>query len=100
MVPVLQCLNTLRVQFNSNVGGDNFQNHLRKRWDMSEVGSLKGIDHSERYVLSCGQHSAENGGEWQRDSVDARFQHSLHGPSGMLTVFSVDGELKLCVHDI
>ncbi|KAG7956584.1 hypothetical protein I3843_11G131300 [Carya illinoinensis] len=81
MVPVLQCLNTLRVQFNSNVGGDNFQNHLRKRWDMSEVGSLKGIDHSERYVLSCGQHSAENGGEWQRDSVDARFQHSLHGPS-------------------
>jgi hypothetical protein len=73
MVPVLQCLNNLRVHFNSNVGGENFQNHLRKRWDL-----LQGD------ASSHGQHSAENGGEWQRDSVDAKFEHPLHGPSGML----------------
>lgn len=83
MVPVLQCLNNLRVHFNSDVGGENFQNHLRKRWDLPEVGSLEGNDLSQGDVSSHGQHSAENG-ELQRDSVDAKFQHPLHGPSGML----------------
>lgn len=81
MVPVLQCLNNLRVHFNSNVGGENFQNHLRKRWDLSEVGSLEGNDLSQGDVSSRGQHSAENGGDWRRDSVDAKSQHPLHGIS-------------------
>lgn len=84
MVPVLQCLNNLRVHFNSNVGGENFQNHLRKRWDLSEVGSLEGNDLSQGDVSSRGQHLAENGGDWRRDSVDAKSQHPLHGISGML----------------
>lgn len=80
IVPVLQCLNTLRVHFSSNVGGENFQNHLRRRWDLSDLGSLEGIDHSQGDV-SRRQHLVANGGDWQRDSVDAKFQHALRGTS-------------------
>ncbi|XP_075641813.1 kinesin-like protein KIN-14J isoform X2 [Castanea sativa] len=79
MVPVLQCLNNLRVHFNSNAGGENVQNHLRRRWDLSEVGSLEGIG-SQGDVIH-GQHLVKNGGDWQRDSVDAKFQHSFPGTS-------------------
>ncbi|KAG6634066.1 kinesin-like protein KIN-14J isoform X1 [Carya illinoinensis] len=81
MVPVLQCLNTLRVHLNSNVGTENFQNQLRKRWDRLEVGFSKEIDHSEGNLLSSGQHPAENGGGWHRGSVDAKFQCALHDSS-------------------
>ncbi|KAL4603838.1 hypothetical protein ACB092_10G152500 [Castanea dentata] len=79
MVPVLQCLNNLRVHFNSNAGGENVQNHLRRRWDLSEVGSLEGI--GSQGDVSHGQHLVKNGGDWQRDSVDAKFQHSFPGTS-------------------
>jgi hypothetical protein len=97
-VPVLQCLNTLRVHFSSNVGGENFQNHLRRRWDLSDLGSLEGIDHSQGDV-SRRQHLVANGGDWQRDSVDAKFQHALRGTSGMLNAIFINREQKLCVHD-
>lgn len=96
MVPVLQCLNTLRVHLNSNVGTENFKNQLRKRWDPLGVGFSKEIDHSERYVLTSGQHPAENG-EWHRGSVDAKSQCALHDPSGMLIIISIEGN-KIYVH--
>ncbi|XP_030946459.1 kinesin-like protein KIN-14J isoform X1 [Quercus lobata] len=79
MVPVLQCLNNLRVHFNSNAGVENVQNHLRRRWDLSEVGSLEGI--GSQGDVSHGQHLVKNGGDWQRDSVEAKFQHSFPGTS-------------------
>jgi len=79
MVPVLQCLNNLRVHFNSNAGGENMQNHLRRRWDLSEVGSLEGI--GSQGDVSHGQHLVKNGADWQRDSVEAKFQHSFPGTS-------------------
>lgn len=97
MVPVLQCLNTLRVHLNSNVGTENFQNQLRKRWDRLEVGFSKEIDHSEGNLLSSGQHPAENGGGWHRGSVDAKFQCALHDSSGMLINISIEREQNIYV---
>ncbi|KAK7815582.1 kinesin-like protein kin-14j [Quercus suber] len=88
MVPVLQCLNNLRVHFNSNAGVENVQNHLRRRWDLSEVGSLEGI--GSQGDVSHGQHLIKNGGDWQGDSVEAKFQHSFPGASGMLIAILID----------
>lgn len=81
MMPVLQCLNNLRLHFNSKAVGEEFRNHLRKKWDLSEAGSLEGNDLSEGDVSSSGQYSSENGGKWQRDSANANYQHALHGSS-------------------
>ena len=94
MVPVLQCLNNLRVHFNSNAGGENMQNHLRRRWDLSEVGSLEGV--GSQGDVSHGQHLVKNGGDWQRDSVEAKFQHSFPGTSGMLIAILID---RVCMDD-
>lgn len=80
MMPVLQCLSNLRVHFNSDVGVENIQNHSRKKWDLSDVGSLEGIDRSQGDVSTCGQHSVEKGGEWRRNSVDAKSEHTLSSP--------------------
>ena len=70
------------------------QNHLRRRWDLSEVGSLEGI--GSQGDVSHGQHLVKNGADWQRDSVEAKFQHSFPGTSGMLIATLID---RVCMDD-
>ncbi|KAL5551636.1 hypothetical protein UlMin_001812, partial [Ulmus minor] len=53
MVPILQCLNTLRAAFDYGAGEENNENHTRKRWDFSEVESLEGIACSQGEVSTA-----------------------------------------------
>ncbi|XP_060674415.1 kinesin-like protein KIN-14J [Ziziphus jujuba] len=55
MVPVFHCLSTLKASFDYAAGGENNENHTRKRWDFSETGSLEDIDFSQGDVSTCGQ---------------------------------------------
>lgn len=55
MVPVFHCLSTLKASFEYGVGGENNENHPRKRWDFSESGSLDDVDCSQGDVLTFGQ---------------------------------------------
>ena len=44
MVPVLQCLETLKTQFAFNAVRENIQSYSRKRWDQSDLTSLEETD--------------------------------------------------------
>ncbi|XP_024031809.1 kinesin-like protein KIN-14J [Morus notabilis] len=61
LAPVLQCLSTLRAAFDYGSEEENDETHSRKKWDLSEVESLKGMDSS----------GVQNGGGMQRSLTDS-----------------------------
>ncbi|KAF8413172.1 hypothetical protein HHK36_001148 [Tetracentron sinense] len=83
METVLECLWSLKAQFNSNFGGNDINfassiakcgNHSRKRWKISEVECLEGIDGSQGDLSSRGQNSGE---ERRKSLSDSKFQRVL-----------------------
>ncbi|KAF8369926.1 hypothetical protein HHK36_032045 [Tetracentron sinense] len=88
MTKVLDCLLTLRSQFNSNVRGDhihiptiaNSGNHSKKKWKLSEVERLEGTNGSLRDVSSRGHHSTVSEEEKRKSLSDSKFQRVLRSP--------------------
>ncbi|KAH9775515.1 kinesin-like protein KIN-14J [Citrus sinensis] len=63
MAPVLQCLRSLRASFSFCDEEDTIQDHSRKRWNVSRLDKFPATEREER----------------QCNSLDRKFQHSLHG---------------------
>ncbi|XP_062074325.1 kinesin-like protein KIN-14J isoform X2 [Humulus lupulus] len=57
LVPVLQCLGTLRAAFDYGAGEDKNGFHTRKRWDLSEVESINGFDGLQEDLSTYGQYA-------------------------------------------
>ena len=74
MGPVLQCISTLRAAFDYGSEEENNETHSRKKWDLSEVESLNGIDCSQGEL-----HSIPNG-----DGMQSSFADSCPVLSGIL----------------
>ncbi|XP_027921755.1 kinesin-like protein KIN-14J [Vigna unguiculata] len=70
MVPVLQCLETLKTHFSYNAARENIQSYSRKRWDQSNLMSSEESD-------SC-----------LKDA--SKFQHAFDGSLGSDGIASVD----------
>ncbi|KAH9719567.1 kinesin-like protein KIN-14J [Citrus sinensis] len=62
MAPVLQCLRSLRASFSFCDEEDTIQDHYRKRWNVSRLDKFPATEQEER----------------QCNSLDRKFQHSLH----------------------
>lgn len=77
MAPVLQCLRSLRASFSFCDEEDTIQDHYRKRWNVSRLDKFPATEQEER----------------QCNSLDRKFQHSLHSTatSGM-AIFLNDAE--------
>lgn len=77
MAPVLQCLRSLRASFSFCDEEDTIQDHSRKRWNVSRLDKFPATEQEER----------------QCNSLDRKFQHSLHSTatSGM-AIFLNDAE--------
>ena len=73
--PVLQCLETLKTRFASNVERENIQNLSRKRWDQSDLSYL-----------------AYGGEDWLKFSGDSNFKHEVEGSiiTGILILFLME----------
>ncbi|KAJ7944923.1 Kinesin-like protein [Quillaja saponaria] len=80
MIPVLQCLETLRAHCTFNVGQENIQSYSTKRLELSEVGSVERTDCSVGDTLMCGEHFVENGEARTYKSSDLEDDHGLQGP--------------------
>lgn len=93
LVPVLQCLWTLKLHFNYNVEGDNIQNHPRRRWELSEPEVLEGLNRFQGDASSNGLPSTVSGEERHKNSMDSRFRSALSSPvrSGMSIIVVNDG---------
>lgn len=83
MVPVLRCLGILKAHFDYNGGKESIHNHSRMRWNLAEA---EGINCSQGDVSICRENSAFNGEGRQKNSIDGKYRHGLHGSavSGML----------------
>ncbi|KAM6587845.1 hypothetical protein CsatA_010450 [Cannabis sativa] len=57
LVPVLQCLSTLRAAFDYGAGEDKNGFHTRKRWDSSEVESINGFNGLREDLSAYGQYA-------------------------------------------
>ncbi|KAL5747497.1 hypothetical protein ACOSP7_024498 [Xanthoceras sorbifolium] len=79
LMPVLQCLRTLRASAKFYSEEESMENYSRKRWNVSRVDLLEGTEHSLGSVATSGKHSAIDGEERRRNSLDSKFQH-LRGP--------------------
>lgn len=83
MVPVLQCLTTLRASFSFYDEEDSTQDHMRKRWNFAD-------DHSQGRLTTSWRDSAIAGQEVKWDSLGPEFQQNLHDSltEGILILFS------------
>ncbi|PON62876.1 Kinesin-like protein [Parasponia andersonii] len=79
LVPVLHCLSTLRAAFDYSAGEDKNEIHTRKKWDLSEVESIKGIDCSQGDLLTYGQYDTHNE-RMLRNLSDSNLQLGLRNP--------------------
>lgn len=51
MVPVFQCLGTLKAHFENNGGEESIRGHSRRRWNVSEMGFSEKIDDKNQSSL-------------------------------------------------
>ncbi|KAJ7952304.1 Kinesin-like protein [Quillaja saponaria] len=81
MMPVLQCLETLKSHFNCNVGRENIKVCPRKRWELSEQGFIERTDCSLGDALMSGDHSIKIGEVGMYRTSNLKDQHGLQGPA-------------------
>ncbi|XP_015571512.1 kinesin-like protein KIN-14J [Ricinus communis] len=103
MLPVLQCLGTLKAHFDHNGGKESTRSHSRRLWNLLlantkgvhqhanalthgeekhqwEVESSEGIDRSQGQASTRGENSAIYREGRQRNSVDDKYQRGVHRP--------------------
>lgn len=87
-MPVLQCLSTLRAAFDYGAWEDKNEIHTRKRWDLLEVESIKGMDSSRDELSTNGQYAIHNE-EMLRNLADSNLQLGLQNSvtSGIITSY-------------
>ncbi|KAJ4835493.1 hypothetical protein Tsubulata_015484 [Turnera subulata] len=79
MVPVLQCLVTLKAHFEHNIGKESTYDPSGRRWNLPEVEFSEGSGRFRGDAPTYKENSLLHGVEGQRNSVDGKHQHISHG---------------------